>query len=349
VDQNHIMVTVAPPANAQMQPVTITAGNSSVTGNILSTPVIQQNGNTVSSPTTPPPAVIGEQIHLITSPNQQTLPSGFTIKSSSWTLNGTYVAGYSASVTNETVTNVTQDDLTNDEITFYWVAKGNNIPVQFYYCVDIAGVPDPYDCSLPASANFEVDGFTNPNVTPSGQVFFIGGIPPVMNWGIQFTASGTPPSGYSGTFTWIQLVTSTQWTWFFSNGDPPLPCIGKPGFDAGSNPVYPYATGLNAEDGPSLAAIPVPPTISQNETTESSQFQMYLMWNPNTGSGDSASIPVPLGSISWNTAGDVEWNLATQSWQKKAGTTNATTAGSFWPSSTYPPPWQNAASTECQN
>jgi len=178
------------------------------------------------------------------------------------------------------------------------------------------------------NAAFNVAGPTSVTVTPSGQEFFIGDNPPAMNWGIQFNANATPPSGYTGTLTWIQLVQSFQYTWIYSDGDQPTTCTYTPGFDAGSPPSYPYATGAYAEDGP-LIGLESPPNNDEIEQTASGQYQMYLMWNPSIGSGTSVSIPVPLGSLTWNIAGDVVWSAGTGAWVEVTADSNATTKREF--------------------
>jgi hypothetical protein len=182
---------------------------------------------------------------------------------------------------------------------------------------------------------FNVAEPTGAGVTPSGNEFFIGSNPPAMNWGIEFQASATPPSGYTGTYTWIQLVQSIVETELYSSGSPVV-CTGGPGVDGGGNPpTFPYATGTQSEDGPT-DPLSSPPGMNEDEEQESGSFIMYLMWNPDTGSGSSASVAVPLGSISWNTAGDVVWNSSSMSWVTKSGTANQTTNGSFSQSSAYP-------------
>jgi hypothetical protein len=234
--------------------------------------------------------------------------------------------------------------------TFYWTAPGSSLSTTYQYTMsatDADGNVATSPWSPTATASFNVSGPPAVSVTPSGQQFFIGSNPPAMNWGIKFnaTVNSPAPGGYSGTYTWIQLVQSFVYTWIYSDGSQPTPCTYTPGFDAGPKNEFPYATGLSSADGP-LVGLNVPPTYSQVEQTQSAQFQMYLLWNPNTGSGSGASIPVTLGSIVWNTAGDVVWNPTNQTWKSKSGTTNATTNGNFALSYTYPK-WQNPA-TQCQ-
>ena len=269
--------------------------------------------------------VVGQQIVLtedVPSPQNQ------QIQSRSWTVtSGTAVAGFSGSVNSGTVATLQRNSNTSS-YTLYWTSSGDPLTVTYNYTLTNG------QTSPSVTATFNVTGPSGVAVAPVGQEFFVGNNPPAMNWGIQFNATASPPSGYPGNFSWIQIIQSVVDTSIYSDGSPVV-CTGGPGFDAGETPTYPYATGLSAEDGPS-DPLTVPPELNQTEEQSSASMQMYLMWNPGIGSGSSASIPVPLGSIPWNTAGDVVWTSATQAWQKKAGASNATTNGTFVPSATYP-------------
>ena len=287
-------------------------------------PDILFNGTNVTGTTQS--VVVGQQIALQAS---YSLPSGVSVTSQSWSVPGTTVGGFVGNVNSGSVTGTNFSNTITT--TFYWV-DANSRQVTFTLKTSDGN-------TYTANVTFVVAGPTSVTVTPTGQEFFIRTTPPAMIWGIQFSASASPPTGYTGTYTWIQLVQSYSFTWIYSDGAQPTVCSYTPGFDAGPSNEYPYASGLTSEDGPSLG-LNTPPTSSQVEQTQSAQFKMYLMWNPNIGSGSSASIPVPLGSISWSTAGDVVWNSTLQAWNKKSGAANATTNGSFSPSSSYPT-WQN--------
>jgi len=335
-------------------PCTDPYGNQGITVQILAAPKILWNDKRISviddgSGTEPTPqnAVVGQQIKLKTKPTADKLTTlGLAFSKNKWTVGGTRIADYAPTVASAKVKELTDADLKKANITFYWIYRENdNIPVTYKYCVDIPGADADGQCSLPANAAFNVAGPTSVTVTPSGQEFFIGDNPPAMNWGIQFNANATPPSGYTGTLTWIQLVQSFQYTWIYSDGDQPTTCTYTPGFDAGSPPSYPYATGAYAEDGP-LIGLESPPNNDEIEQTASGQYQMYLMWNPSIGSGTSVSIPVPLGSLTWNIAGDVVWSAGTGAWVEVTADSNATTNGNFTTSSAYPT-WQLPA-TPCQ-
>lgn len=247
------------------------------------------------------------------------------------------VGGYTASAQSGTLTPISSVKMNTNPITFYFTVSGHyeevDVTVTFYDGTNYS--------TYSAWARFYVKGPTDVTVTPSGQEFFIGDNPPAMNWGIQFKANATPPNGYTGTLTWIQLVQSFQYTWIYSDGDQPTTSAYTPGFDAGSPPSYPFATGAYAADGP-LIGLESPPNNDEIEQTASGQYQMYLMWNPGIGSGTSASIPVPLGSLTWNIAGDVVWQAGTGTWVESTGDSNATTNKKFTTSSAYPT-WQSPA------
>ncbi len=340
-----------PAAGTAGSPCTDPDGNQGITVAILGAPKILWDDKRISvtgdADPTPQNAVVGQQIKLKTKPTADKLTTlGLAFSKNKWTVGGTRIADYAPTVASAKVKELTDADLKKANITFYWIYRENdNIPVTYKYCVDIPGADADGQCSLPANAAFNVAGPTSVTVTPSGQEFFIGDNPPAMNWGIQFNANATPPSGYTGTLTWIQLVQSFQYTWIYSDGDQPTTCTYTPGFDAGSPPSYPYATGAYAEDGP-LIGLESPPNNDEIEQTASGQYQMYLMWNPSIGSGTSVSIPVPLGSLTWNIAGDVVWSAGTGAWVEVTADSNATTNGNFTTSSAYPT-WQLPA-TPCQ-
>ena len=288
--------------------------------------------------------VVGQQIALSGS---QTLPNCMALQSQQWTQpTGTAIGGYTNAAGNgppDTTGGVVQPlpAANTSSYKFYWVYPGNPLSVN-YQTVLATTSGDGYTESSPAGiAEFNVAGPTVSSVTASGQEFFIGDNPPAMNWGIMFNASATPPSGYTGTFKWVQIVDAYSYTWYYPN-DPQTTCTYTPGYDAGSPPKYPYATGLSAEDGPDLQ-LEQPPTQGEDEQSVSGSFQMFFLWNPNVG---TTSIDIPLGSISWSIAGDLVWNAVSQSWQKKTGTQNATVSNDFSSSSTFPT-WRNAVTT-CQ-
>ena len=65
---------------------------------------------------------------------------------------------------------------------------------------------------------------------------------------------------------------------------------------------------------------------------------MYLMWTPPAASGcpngSACTIPVPLGSVTWQWAGDATYNSSSQTWSVKSGSgsANAFAASNSFPS-----------------
>jgi subtilase family serine protease len=341
VDQTHILASVSPLASAQTQSVMVTAGTSSITGYILGTPVIQQDLDTgltnVSLPANPPPAVIGQQIHLKTAPNQGTLPGGLTTKSSKWTLSGTNVKGYSITygagndATAAQVQSIQNDDLGKDEITFYWVKPANPLPITFTYCVNIAGLSDPYDCSLPATAQFNVQGPTgdlmisatmpidgsgvnDSRLIDGNSKFGLTGVPVALGTvGIDFNSNAIPVPNYNQSFTFVQKVSDDKQVLNSLGARPPTS-------ESGLDNTFPYAYVSPNEtyDAPGVLL----PDI-YGESWETFTATMYLMWDPALPSGCAIaktiqngngtftptqstctkSIPVPLSSVTWHWSG----------------------------------------------
>jgi hypothetical protein len=69
------------------------------------------------------------------------------------------------------------------------------------------------------------------------------------------------------------------------------------------------------------------------EVTDNFSATMYLMWS----SGLTNSIPVPLGSASWQWSGDAKYNTSNQTWSLQSGSGSANT---FQSSNSYPT-WSN--------
>jgi hypothetical protein len=258
--------------------------------------------------------VVGQQIMLTATAN---LPEGATLTTSKWTVAGTNIGGYTASTTGIVLT----DTITNaTNITFYWVSPGSSLSVTYQYCATEG------DVCPSATTTFNVTGPTEANITASAEAVGIAPDQSEVAWGIKFAASSIPPGQASGTYQWVQLVQSDQVTLLFQDGTN-LICTQGPGLDTS----YPYShsTGSNAEDGPSVGLDAA--SSNEIEVTDSTTFQMYLMWNPGIGS----SIPVTLGYLPWNISGDAVYNSATKKWSLKPGT-SATNSSPFVASNVYP-------------
>jgi len=311
VDKTKITFTVAPPASDPTETATVTVGtapNTTNSANLATQPQILGNqilfkNKPVSSPQSPPPVAVGQQIAL-TTPD---LPSGMTATKMTWTVDGTRIAGYAPTTASASVQELKDKDLKKANVTFYWVYPENPIEVAYEYCVDIPGVGN--QCSEEAKAEFEVDGPSGVTVRPSDMTFFISGNPEAMIWSVGFDASATSPPSDDGEYIWVQLITVKE-TGDFDDGTGST-CTGGPGLDT----QYPYGTGLHSEDG---YVDPIDSTYEKKESTNS-DFHMYLMWDALT----DGSIPVPLGSIAWRASGDVVWNPTSRTWKKVSGGTKS--------------------------
>jgi hypothetical protein len=265
-------------------------------------------------------AVVGQQILLTTNPN---LPANITVTDSTWTIGGTRIAGYPASSTGPTsVTQLTDNDLKNKpNITFYWVYPNDSIPITYNYCVTIPGlsaddIKNKLNCGLAAKATFDASGPTG-GIVPTPTSWGI--TPPLTNCypppstiqflqfgqisagtscaeqgnpGITFTAvANSQPSG-GGAISFVQILLKNNTT---ITPTPPPPSSGDtPIITTGLDNYYPYATGNVAQDSPGNG-------LEGADTRVHREFkaQMYEMWT----SSNANSIPVPLGSVTWEIDG----------------------------------------------
>jgi hypothetical protein len=146
--------------------------------------------------------VVGQQIAL-----KASLAKGVIIQSQSWSIPGTTVGGYNASLTKGEVVPIDFSRQTNN---FYWVDSGNSRQVT-YTCTLSNGQ------SLAASAIFNVAGPSATIVqTALGKVHIydnrlgLGELTDNKDVGISFSATATQPKGYSGSFQWVQIIDNTE-------------------------------------------------------------------------------------------------------------------------------------------
>ena len=173
-----------------------------------------------------------------------------------------------------------------------------------------------------ASATFNVAGPTSPgtavalgtiNISSSKLVFGGSG----ANIGIKFTPSATPPSGYSKTWVYVQLIDSLT---IQLTGSTSHTCTGS-GLDA--NYPYPPVTSTYTDDNPSVTL-----STSYTEESDSMSAHMYVLWS----SGLTNSIPVPLGYVSWSWYGDAKYTSG--AWHLQSSSTRS--ANTFQASTSYP-------------
>ncbi|MGD0942322.1 MAG: hypothetical protein ABR905_21725, partial [Terracidiphilus sp.] len=348
VDKTKITATISPDANTTTEQATVTAGTApntstpptpaQILGNQIQCDPSMNCTQSVISTTdgSEPPVqsvVVGQQIHLTT----PAMPSGISVKSSQWKVDGTRIANYSPTTASASVTEVTDDDLTNDEITYYWVyPEDDNIPVTYKYCANIPGLSDPDDCSLEAKAAFTVTGpqggtmtFTPfaPAVTISNLSTCVdntgatwqGG--PWMYYATGVTGPACPgqanypafginfnyPTGYAndsnGTYLLVQLISRDIIT-----GEAAGASV------AGLDGEYPYGLPPSS-DSPKLYLKPTASSVRRDFTAN-----MFLMWQSDTAN----SIPVPLGYQTWGFSGKATCSVACGAASSWKATTNGT-------------------------
>ena len=144
----------------------------------------------------------------------------------------------------------------------------------------------------PTGADVSVFLLKGPAIAP--------GPPPLLQLGtskpgIGFQGSADPPSGYTGTFGFVQIVSSASLVYGYPNGT--FRTCGGSGLDT----TYPYDEFPNP---PQTASVYDTPSVTLNSNTYTSQsdfntFVMFLVWLSDLAN----SIPVPLGYVNWGWGG----------------------------------------------
>lgn len=269
---------------------------------------MQCNGSVISGGAAAANAVVGQAITLTTQPSAATLaalPIPLTFASTTWTVGGTNIGGYSAA-NDIAIASVTPTTLTGSGLTTYWAYPGSAIPVTYQYCINPGGlcitaetasfnVTGPVGGSMPVltfSPTVTIGSFTSCGDNPGGPYLIYG-----AGGGLACSGEGTittagigfgPPTGYTntngGSFEIVQLISGDVITGGAGGS------YGT-GIDSGS---YPYSTTFPAYDSPKLY---LPPTATN--VTRTFTATMFLMWQ----SGTANSIAVPIGYQTWGFSG----------------------------------------------
>jgi hypothetical protein len=157
--------------------------------------------------------------------------------------------------------------------------------------------------------------------------------------GISFTASATPPSGYSNHFVWAQMLSGYTWVGTIGVGGTETchpsanPSWAPPGLDV----RYPASTTISTNDNPGISL-----NGRYVEVNLTFQATMYLLWN----SGATNAIDVPLGSVTWSWSADAQWNAGAGQWFVASSTKSA----AAFQLTSFPPTWSNVvtSSVVCQ-
>ncbi len=308
-----------------------TGPNIPITPILATVPVILYFGNTV--PQNPnQQEYVGQEMAL--SAGDIVVPNGLTILSSWWTIQGTAIAGYSASTASGQVTAL-PNPITGTGVTFYWTNASDAGGCASASC----SVSFTYELSNlqtgSATVTFNVGGPTNVAVAttpsavnvrnpPSSDLTFPdvpvlqnggGGVP-----GMKFLATATLPAPNPGLYWWVQLISSDQdCNLKLNSAGGGVYCFnqipGLPELDT----TYPYGAPCppycnvwktnvpsdTAKDSPLSYLV-----LGQGEYMRSFYATMYLTWFPKADSVCTGTfygpctIPAPLGSVSWHWSGD---------------------------------------------
>lgn len=250
--------------------------------------------------------VVGQQLTLTGS------PSG-----GSWSIAGTTYNQWNGQDGNAP----TAVNLSSNPVSFFWVAGGS-----FTVSYSASGAT--------ASVTFNVAAPTVSNVTITPESPYIGldaQDNQFLTGQLEVTATVAPPSGYSGSISWLQVIPST--TLVLSGGGVQAatcsPTGASPWLD-GSNPS-PFATNSGndtaVEDQPNVPLLSVQ-TAGNTLATWQISFNLYLLWQP-TVSGTSFAVPLEIFNWSIN-AGAA---FANSTWTANGTTTPPTPS----PTTAYPP------------
>jgi hypothetical protein len=221
---------------------------------------------------------------------------------------------------------------------FYWVEAGQTGTVNrsFRYHYSISSVPQPditLNFTVVAPTNVSVSAPTGlVNATSNFKLDL--NVPVIVfggnesgNLGISFSASLSPPQAVLGAseLIWVQLDTGKNFKTLTSAGTVYcrtaafVPQASPPGDPSPAlDTSFPYLAGpppAATNDNPFFELKPTITGSPQYETQENNSLVMYLMWDPalpqncspwnvvqktsQTVQSNCASIPVPLGTISW--------------------------------------------------
>jgi len=242
-----------------------------------------------------------------------------------------------------------QSSLAQNCLNFYWVDQGSGRTVT--YSSTVGGQPGPT-----ATMTFNVTGPTNVKVDALTGVVGIQADPLAIsfgvdqNIGIDFKVSATLPQGNQGAYSWVNLVLASVQNYVTANLGVRY-CVNSV-FSADTSPAldrgYPTDVGPGTDDSPSVPLQASTPTNGNiGEIAGGAKFMMYPMWTPAAASGcvngNACTVPVPLGTVTWQYSGDAinaltpqpngtDWTLGPPG----CASPNTTGAAPFTPGTSYP-------------
>lgn len=261
----------------------------------------------------PERAVVGQRIELVGA--VEGMPPGVAVSRQVWNVEGVTVGGFEATLSSG---RVIPTSFSQPQAVFYWVSPGSTTPSprKVTYTAQLSN-----GTSVSAESIFRVAIPRLQSATvrlgtvridreltrdANGQSRLVS----VMSFGtplgssggssgISIAANASAPAGLPGTFSWIQLVDSKV-TEFAVSKNSTCETNGMV-----LDGIYLFANGLALTDSPGVRLGDDAVQINRNLSART-----YLMWNPTlpgactppqpqTGSGNCSSIPVPLGYVDW--------------------------------------------------
>jgi len=285
-------------------------------------PAILFNGTDVTNGSSN--VIIGQLINL-------SVTAGGTISTVAWSVPGTIVGGYTASSTSGSTSTAT---LNVTSPNFYWVNSGSSRTVSVSVTLSdgsTGSATTTFNVVAPSgtmsttsldSTKILIDttcGYLCAHYGPSGS-----------SGGVHFSHTYTAPSGYSGSFQWVQIGSTTQSrtnaTTHTVQTLSPNPC-------GGLDTNYPYDTSNPTNDSPAQELL-----VGYSDRQRSDSYTMTLMFEP---AGTSA-IFVPIASVGWGWAFDATSSDGGNTW----GFASRTAAGTLSPAaSTTFPTWSSNLSS----
>jgi hypothetical protein len=270
---------------------------------------LDDNGSPVDVTNPPNPArnvIVGQRINV----KLNIRPSGSSATDISWTVPGTRFADWDPSADGDTNTAATVPltDLNSTAVQFYWISgtyEGEYREVKGDYKLrgksfsknSIFKVYRPDAAVTSITGNVAVD-------SAFGSLELHFGSPGAP--GIAFTRSTLIPSGFSGTWQWVQIAHILRRTktnsliWLRAQG-------------TGLDNSYPYSINSSTNDSPATSL-----DSTRVEEDDSNQFEMWLMFRP----AGSTSRYVPIRKVTWGYNGNATRSGATWTLNSSSRTVN---------------------------
>jgi hypothetical protein len=248
----------------------------------LNPPAVRRGGSNITGSTIS--VVVGQQISL--SASELNLPSGVSVTSRSWNVQGSRVNNYT--ISNASGSSIAFSDSGTASITFYWIASGTNTVTYTATLSDSS--------SITATATFTV---TRPNpYSYTSMTTSISCCSGALSFGISWSADVITGSNEAGTVGWIQLVSPNRTK---TLNDATVLTLSAPAQVLDNPPSgvivceqsFPASQEglLGCGDGPSSAT-----ATSLTHISVGDSFYAYLMYQ----SSVSNSIWVTLGLLEWH-------------------------------------------------